>query len=102
MAEDVGLRERFEAAYLRGWTPVFRFALAWTNDREEAMDAAQETFTRIWERRKQVDFAADIVPLAIVIERRLLTDRWRRLRRRMTFFCPPLEPARRLDGGGDR
>ena len=47
------------------------------------MDAAQEAFARIWERRDTIDLSADIVPLAITIERRLLTDRWRALRRRM-------------------
>ena len=47
------------------------------------MDVAQEAFTRIWERRKQLDFTTDITPLAMTIERRLLTDRWRRLGRRV-------------------
>jgi RNA polymerase sigma-70 factor (ECF subfamily) len=82
-ARHIAIRELFETAYARGWTPVYRFALAWTNDREEAMDAAQEAFARIWERRDTIDLSADIVPLAITIERRLLTDRWRALRRRM-------------------
>lgn len=68
---------------------MYRFALAWTNDREAAMDAAQETFARIWERRRTVDFDTDIVPLAITIERRLLTDRWRSLRRRLRRTVAP-------------
>lgn len=90
-AHENAVRELFETAYAKSWTPVYRFALAWTNDRDEAMDAAQETFARIWERRDRVDLAADVVPLALTIERRLLTDRWRTLRRRLRLG---FEPAR--------
>lgn len=88
-ADEPDVRELFETAYAKSWTPVYRFALAWTNDRDEAMDAAQETFARIWERRDKVDLASDVVPLAITIERRLLTDRWRSLRRRLRVGVEP-------------
>lgn len=87
--DEGAVRALFEAAYLKSWVPVYRFALAWTNDRDEAMDAAQETFARIWERRDQIDFTTDIVPFAITVERRLLTDRWRSLRRRLRFGVRP-------------
>ena len=39
----------FEAIYRREWTPVFRLALALTNDWDDAWDIAQDTFRRTWE-----------------------------------------------------
>jgi RNA polymerase sigma factor (sigma-70 family) len=83
VADDDATDARFEAAYRTGWPAVFRFALAWTNSQDDALEAAQETFFRLWIRRDRVDFGRDIVPLALTIERRLLTDKWRTLRRRM-------------------
>src|ERR1035437_3708661 len=46
----------FEAAYAAAWLPVFRFALAWTNDWLAAEDLAQEAFLRLWARRAEVDW----------------------------------------------
>lgn len=95
MAADDAIQARFEAAYRSSWPAVFRFALAWTNDQEAARDAAQDTFVRLWDRRARIDLGQDIVPLALTIERRLLTDRWRAAQRRMRkpFATVRLQPA---------
>lgn len=95
MAADDAIQARFEAAYKSSWPAVFRFALAWTNDQDAALDAAQDTFVRLWDRRARIDFGRDIVPLALTIERRLLTDRWRAAQRRMRkpFATVRLQPA---------
>lgn len=76
--EDAG--ERFESVYRRCWTPVFRLALAWTNDWGAAEDLAQEAFARLWTRRDGIDWDEELLPWLLVVTRRLATDRFRRLR----------------------
>lgn len=71
----------FQAAYRTGWSPVFRFALAWTNDWAAAEDLAQEAFVRLWRRRDRVDWSEPPLPWLIETTRNLATDRFRRLRR---------------------
>lgn len=79
MVDEAATEARFDSAYRASWPSVYRFALAWTNDPEEAMDAAQEAYRRIWEARSRYDLSGDVIPLAITVVRRLLGDRWRRL-----------------------
>ena len=79
----------FERAYAECWTPVFRFALAWTNDWTSAEDLAQEAFSRLWHLRSRIDLAREPLPWLLTATRHLATDRFRRLRRRLS-----LNPAR--------
>jgi RNA polymerase sigma-70 factor (ECF subfamily) len=81
---------RFDAAFRESWPAVFRFATAWTNDLPAAEDIAQEAFTRLWDRRTDVDWERPIVPWLLVVTRRLATDRFRRLK-------APLAPPRVRD-----
>jgi RNA polymerase sigma-70 factor (ECF subfamily) len=78
----------FEAAYAAAWLPVFRFALAWTNDWSAAEDLAQEAFLRLWDRRAEVDWSAPVLPWLLVTTRRNATDRFRRLRRALALRGP--------------
>jgi RNA polymerase sigma-70 factor, ECF subfamily len=78
----------FEAAYETAWLPVFRFALAWTNDWSAAEDIAQESFLRLWDRRDEVDWSAPVLPWLLVTTRRTATDRFRRLRRALAIRSP--------------
>jgi RNA polymerase sigma-70 factor, ECF subfamily len=78
--ESGGPDERFESAYRDCWTPVFRLAIAWTNDWGGAEELAQEAFTRLWERRERINWDDDPLPWLLVVTRRLATDRFRRLR----------------------
>jgi RNA polymerase sigma factor, sigma-70 family len=78
----------FEAAYAAAWLPVFRFALAWTNDWSAAEDLAQEAFLRLWDRRTDVDWSVPVLPWLLVTTRRTATDRFRRLRRALAVRGP--------------
>jgi RNA polymerase sigma-70 factor (ECF subfamily) len=78
----------FEASYGEAWLPVFRFALAWTNDWSAAEDLAQESFLRLWDRRAEIDWSTPVLPWLLVTTRRTATDRFRRLRRALTVRGP--------------
>jgi RNA polymerase sigma-70 factor (ECF subfamily) len=82
----------FQAAYRAGWTSVFRFALAWTNDWAAAEDLAQEAFVRLWHRRDSVDWSEPPLPWVIATTRNLATDRFRRLRR-LAGLTPAVDSA---------
>jgi RNA polymerase sigma-70 factor (ECF subfamily) len=78
----------FEASYAAAWLPVFRFALAWTNDWTAAEDLAQEAFLRLWDRRAEVDWSTPVLPWLLVTTRRTATDRFRRLKRALSVRGP--------------
>jgi RNA polymerase sigma-70 factor (ECF subfamily) len=78
----------FETTYEQAWLPVFRFALAWTNDWTAAEDLAQESFLRLWRRRDEVDWGEPVLPRLLVTTRRSATDRFRRLRRGISLRAP--------------
>jgi RNA polymerase sigma-70 factor (ECF subfamily) len=83
---------RFEEEFARCWLPVFRFALAWTNDWAAAEDLAQDAFARLWTRRNSVDWSTPILPWLLTTTRRLATDRFRRLRRLAALGGQPDSP----------
>ena len=90
----------FEAAYAEAWLPVFRFALAWTNDWSAAEDLAQEAFLRLWDRRAEMDWSVPVLPWLLVITRRTATDRFRRLRTALSLRGPidaSAEPDARIE-----
>ena len=104
----VAIAEPIEIAYERAfdehWTGVFRFALAWTNDWSAAEDLAQEAFVRLWNQRSHLDWTHSVLPWLLVATRRLATDRFRALRRRLsapahagTIDADPALRARWLD-----
>jgi RNA polymerase sigma-70 factor (ECF subfamily) len=73
----------YQRVYGEHWHDVFRFALAWTNDRGAAEDLAQEAYLRLWNSRNNVDWERPVVAWLIVTTRRLATDRFRALKRRV-------------------
>lgn len=73
----------YERIFADHWSDVFRFALAWTNDWSAAEDLAQEAFLRLWDRRSRLDWNRPVLPWLLVTTRRLATDRFRQLRRRL-------------------
>jgi RNA polymerase sigma-70 factor (ECF subfamily) len=91
MAADLA----YEAAFARHWDDVFRFALAWTNDWAAAEDLAQEAFLRLWRTRGSLDWSKPVVPWLITTTRRLATDRFRALARRVVPRPAPatLDPS---------
>jgi RNA polymerase sigma-70 factor (ECF subfamily) len=90
---DTAMAESTEYAYERAfealWSDVFRFALAWTNDWSDAEDLAQEAYLRLWNHRTQIDWERPVLPWLLVTTRRLATDRFRRLRRRLVSASEP-------------
>ena len=79
----------YQRAYDEHWSEVFRFALAWTNDWAAAEDLAQDAYLRLWNERNRLDWTRPPLPWLLVTTRRLATDRFRRLRRRIASPPPP-------------
>jgi RNA polymerase sigma-70 factor (ECF subfamily) len=79
----------YQRAYDEHWPDVFRFALAWTNDWAAAEDLAQEAYLRLWNQRNRLDWSRPPLPWLLVTTRRLATDRFRQLRRRLSPPPPP-------------
>ena len=79
----------YERAYEQHWADVFRFALAWTNDWSAAEDLAQDAYLRLWNNRDRVDWNRPVLPWLLVTARRLATDRFRVLRRRLLSAYHP-------------
>ncbi len=73
----------YERAFQSHWDDVFRFSLAWTNDWAASEDMAQDTFLRLWGTRHRLDWGQPVLPWLLVTARRLATDRFRSLRRRL-------------------
>ena len=87
----------YERAFEAHWHDVFRFSLAWTNDWAAAEDMAQDAFLRLWGTRHHVDWSKPVLPWLLVTTRRLATDRFRSLRKRLV---PTGEGASGLDESG--
>jgi RNA polymerase sigma-70 factor (ECF subfamily) len=79
----------YERAFQAHWSDVFRFALAWTNDWAAAEDLAQEAYLRLWDNRGRLDWNRPVLPWLLTTTRRLATDRFRALRRRLSSVSPP-------------
>ena len=82
----------YERAFEEHWSDVFRFALAWTNDWTSAEDLAQDAYLRLWNHRARVDWNRPVLPWLLVTTRRLATDRFRMLRRRLLSTSHPASP----------
>ena len=72
--------------------PVYRFALALTNDLGEADDVAQEAFVRLWRTRTTIDWGEPVVGWLLVAARRVALDRFRRLARELRLRPAPAVP----------
>src|SRR6478735_8181477 len=92
MGAGVALAEtidsQYELAYQRYSADVFRFLLAWTNDRAAAEDLMQETYLRLWQHRGSIDWERPIVNWLFVTARNLANNRFRSLRRRFVQMRP--------------
>jgi RNA polymerase sigma-70 factor (ECF subfamily) len=73
----------YERAFDEHWRDVLRFLVAWTNDWSAAEDLAQDTFLRLWTNRARFDWEQPVRPWLLTTARRLATDRFRMLRRRL-------------------
>lgn len=59
----------FEEVYSSGLHRVEFYAHSFLGDMEEARSVAQEAFTKLWERRTEVDFSEDVLPFVMIIAR---------------------------------
>jgi RNA polymerase sigma-70 factor (ECF subfamily) len=84
--------DAFQRAAEELWMPVYRFALAMTNDLSEADDVAQEAFVRLWDRRAAIDWEEPILGWLLVTARRIALDRFRRLARALRLGSSPTAP----------
>jgi len=78
----------YERAFVAHWNDVFRFSLAWTNNWAAAEDMAQDAYLRLWGSRQRLDWEQPVLPWLLVAARRLATDRFRSLRRRLVPADP--------------
>jgi RNA polymerase sigma-70 factor (ECF subfamily) len=74
---------QYQLAFEQHWDELFRFSLAWTNNWTAAEDLTQEAYLRLWQRRLSLDWERPVMPWLLVTTRRLATDRFRALRRRV-------------------
>lgn len=81
--------DAFQRAAEELWMPVYRFALALTNDLGEADDVAQEAFVRLWRSRATIDWSGPVVGWLLVAARRVALDRFRRLARELRLRPTP-------------
>jgi len=77
----------FDTTFNRYWLPVFRFALAWTNDWAAAEDLTQDAFSRLWAKRDGIDWSTSVLPWLLTTTRNLATNRFRRLQRSLDAFA---------------
>ncbi len=96
MTFNPSIDERFAGVHAGCWTPVFRFALALTNDWDTAEDLAQEAFARLWTHRDSLDWERPLLPWLLTTTRHLTFDRFRRIRRALARGATA--PLRGLDG----
>jgi RNA polymerase sigma-70 factor (ECF subfamily) len=92
-ASDPSPDVAFQRAAEELWTPVYRFALAMTNDLSEADDVAQEAFVRLWSRRASIDWSQPVLGWLLVAARRVALDRFRRLARALRLGSSPPGPV---------
>ena len=89
---DATTDDAFQRAAEELWMPVYRFALALTNDLGEADDVAQEAFIRLWRTRATIDWTQSAVGWLLVAARRVAQDRFRRLARELRLRPAPPVP----------
>jgi RNA polymerase sigma-70 factor (ECF subfamily) len=85
--------DAFQRAAEELWMPVYRFALALTNDLADAEDVAQEAFVRLWRARATIDWSAAPIGWLLVTARRVAFDRFRRIARELRLRRAPVIPA---------
>jgi RNA polymerase sigma-70 factor (ECF subfamily) len=86
-----GDREALGPLMERHHRRVFRIALAYLRDRDEARDAVQETFVKAYQGAARWDGAAEVAPWLSRIAVNHAIDRYRHGRRRLRAETPLLD-----------
>jgi RNA polymerase sigma-70 factor, ECF subfamily len=83
-----GDREALAPIMERHYRRVYRIALAYLRNPEDALDAAQETFVKAFEHAARYDGASDVGPWLSRVAVNQAIDRYRRRRRRLQTHAP--------------
>ena len=78
--------ERFDEFYRGSRQRVLEFLYAVTGDLAEAQDAAQEAYTRAWQRWASVGRSADPEAWIRVVGWRIIANGWRKQRGRLVAY----------------
>ena len=70
---------------------LYRIALGYLRQREDALDVVQETFVKVFQAASRWDGSADAGPWLSRVTVNLSIDRWRRNKRRGQTFSPLVE-----------
>ncbi len=77
----------------RHWGPLFRYARRMVEDTDLAEDLVQETFLRLWERRRKLDPTALRAYLYRIVHNLALDELRRRRRHQAWALVAPRDPA---------
>jgi RNA polymerase sigma-70 factor (ECF subfamily) len=83
-----GDRDALEPLMGRHYRRVYRIALGYLRNPEDALDVVQETFVKAYEHAGRWDGAAEVAPWLARIAVNQSIDRYRRNRRRRQSFSP--------------
>ena len=98
-ADDRELMERLARGDREALTPLverhhrrlYRIALGYLREREDALDVVQEAFVKVFQAASRWDGSADAGPWLSRVTVNLSIDRWRRNKRRGQTFSPLAE-----------
>src|SRR3990172_9412680 len=80
----------------RHYRRLYRLALSYLRQPDDALDTVQEAFVKAWQNAARWDGSAEAGPWLSRIAINLSIDRWRRNRRRQATFTPLAEIATTL------
>jgi RNA polymerase sigma-70 factor (ECF subfamily) len=83
-----GDREALAPLMERHYRRLYRIALAYLRQPDDALDVVQEAFVKAWENAARWDGSAEAGPWLTRIAVNQAIDRWRRNRRRAATFTP--------------
>jgi RNA polymerase sigma-70 factor (ECF subfamily) len=86
-----GEREALTPLVDRHYRRLYRIALGYLREREDALDVVQEAFVKVFQAAARWDGSADAGPWLSRVTVNLSIDRWRRNRRRGQTFSPLAE-----------
>jgi RNA polymerase sigma-70 factor (ECF subfamily) len=81
----------------RHYRRLYRIALAYLRQRDDALDVVQEAFVKAFQQAARWDGSGEAGPWLARITVNLSIDRWRRNRRRLATFSPLADDDRAPD-----
>jgi RNA polymerase sigma-70 factor (ECF subfamily) len=86
-----GDRDALAPLVERHYRRLYRIALSYLRQRDDALDVVQEAFVKVFQSAARWDGSADAGPWLSRVTVNLAIDRWRRNRRRAQTFTPLAE-----------